>query len=86
MYLQANRLLWEGDNRLDMSKDFWKNLNDFELKLLQKLLDHSELISVCSYRPLSTWTFKQHTPLVVLKQIPHNLSLGSFFIVTLSFF
>ncbi|KAI9628018.1 hypothetical protein KEM48_011865 [Puccinia striiformis f. sp. tritici PST-130] len=62
-----------------ISDSFLQTLEGLELKVVREdtgyiLLDPSELIAVCAYRHLPAWTFKYHLPLIVLRQIPHDLS------------
>jgi hypothetical protein len=64
---------------IEISDAFLQMLNDLELNIVQEgtsyeLLDPSELKGVCAYRHLPAWTFKCHLPLIVLRQIPHDLS------------
>jgi hypothetical protein len=65
---------------IEISKNFLQTLSNLELKIVKEelrreLLDPGELIAVCAYRHLPAWSFRYHLPLIVLRQIPHELSL-----------
>ncbi|KAI7946488.1 hypothetical protein MJO29_011015 [Puccinia striiformis f. sp. tritici] len=64
---------------IDICESFSQTLKDLELKVIQEtsnrqLLDPGQVIAVCAYRHLPPWTFRYHPPLVVLRQMPHDLS------------
>ncbi|POW09201.1 hypothetical protein PSHT_09268, partial [Puccinia striiformis] len=64
---------------INIGQSFLQTLNDLELKVVQEnpnreLLDPGQVIAVCAYRHLPAWTFRYHLPLVVLRQMPHDLS------------
>jgi hypothetical protein len=67
-----------GDD-IEVSDGFRQSLVDLELAVVREdtnfeLLDPCEIISVCAYRHLPAWSFGYHQPLVVLRQIPHDIS------------
>ncbi|POW20399.1 hypothetical protein PSHT_03565 [Puccinia striiformis] len=67
------------ENRMEVCDNFRHALNDLELKVVREensyeMLDPGELRAVCAYRLLPAWTFSHHQPLVVLRQMPHELS------------
>ncbi|POW01712.1 hypothetical protein PSTT_12309, partial [Puccinia striiformis] len=64
---------------INIGQSFLQTLNDLGLKVVQEnpnreLLDPGQVIAVCAYRHLPAWTFRYHLPLVVLRQMPHDLS------------
>jgi hypothetical protein len=65
---------------IDINDNFLQTLSDLELQIMREdssreIVDPGELIAVCAYRSLPAWSFRYHLPLIVLRQVPHNLSL-----------
>jgi hypothetical protein len=67
-----------GGNVLEIGENFLQTLNDLQLKVgreeaSREILDPGDLIAVCAYRHLPAWNFKYHLPLIVMRQMPHEL-------------